>query len=89
MTRKQEIGATPVNIVSTLGLSNGSKYLLQNLEATLLFLHEGPSEPDPNSSTLGYQVIPQFERLGIKVATEGFWVWAPSGFGNLAVDIHG
>ena len=87
-TRRQVVGADPINIVSTLSLANGSKYLVENSSDNTIAWAEAAIKPDPSIATTPFRRLAPFAIIGITVGSEGFWFWSRSP-GDLAIDEEG
>lgn len=77
----QELSTTPVNVVSTLGLDTGTRYLAQadSDQAGDSPVHITQSAATPDDLHSGYK-IRHLEAVIIKPdGTNGIWAWVPEG----------
>ena len=88
-TRRQVVQGDPVNIVTTLTLVNGSKYVMENSGSQVIYWSEAADKPDPATVVSLRRLLP-YEFRNITVGADGIWVWCPRSFsGVLAVDDEG
>ena len=80
-TQGHQIGTDWENLVDELSLTEGSNYLIQNVGASTVLLHESASEPAADA--VGLLIQPGWDLEFEISTTEGLWARARRGAGSV------